>query len=117
MVVLALGLAVGLAIAQPLPALAADNHPLLTLDLLRQRLAAPVQREGRPAIDLRYYTIDLRPDSPLTDSFYRLLSSGSAKTGHDPDPRPELRLGAGRSRPAAPGPAGNPSTATTFHRC
>lgn len=69
-------LAVGVAIAQPHSALAADSHPPLTLDILRQRLGAPVQREGRPAIDLRYYTIDLRADSPLTDSFYRLLSSG-----------------------------------------
>ncbi|MBE9158029.1 pentapeptide repeat-containing protein [Nodosilinea sp. LEGE 06152] len=67
------GFALGIAIATP--ALAADSHPPLTLDGLRQRLAAPVQREGRAAIDLRYYTIDLRPDSPLTDSFYRLLSN------------------------------------------
>lgn len=77
-------LAVGLAIANPLPALAADSHPALTLDLLRQRLAAPVQREGRPAVDLRYYTIDLRPDSPLTDSFYRLLSSGLQRPATTP---------------------------------
>nr|WP_199290008.1 pentapeptide repeat-containing protein [Leptolyngbya sp. FACHB-60] len=75
---------VGWAIAQPLPALAADSYPPLTLDLLRQRLATPVQREGRPAIDLRYYTIDLRPDSPLTDSFYRLLSSGLQKPATAP---------------------------------
>ncbi|TVQ12731.1 MAG: hypothetical protein EA368_03350 [Leptolyngbya sp. DLM2.Bin27] len=58
------------------PAQAAESHPLLTVDLLRQRLAAPVQREGRPTLDLRNYTIDLRADSALTDSFYRLLSSG-----------------------------------------
>ncbi|PZV00893.1 MAG: hypothetical protein DCF32_16905 [Leptolyngbya sp.] len=77
-------LVVGMAIANPLPALAADSHPLLTLDLLRQRLATPVQREGRPAIDLRYYTIDLRPDSPLTDSFYRLLSSGLQRPATTP---------------------------------
>ncbi|MEP0903261.1 hypothetical protein NC979_22005 [Leptolyngbya subtilissima AS-A7] len=77
-------LVTGVAIAQPLPALAADSHPPLTLDLLRQRLAAPVQREGRPAIDLRYYTIDLGPDSPLTDSFYRLLSSGLQKPATTP---------------------------------
>ncbi|MBD2114048.1 hypothetical protein H6F59_19675 [Nodosilinea sp. FACHB-141] len=74
----------GVAIAQPLPALAADSHPPLTLDLLRQRLATPVQREGRPAIDLRYYTIDLGPDSPLTDSFYRLLSSGLQRPATTP---------------------------------
>lgn len=77
-------LTVGVAIAQPLSALAADSHPSLTLDLLRQRLAAPVQREGRPAIDLRYYTIDLRADSPLTDSFYRLLSSGLQRPATTP---------------------------------
>ncbi|MEP0948504.1 MULTISPECIES: pentapeptide repeat-containing protein [Cyanophyceae] len=77
-------LVMGVAIAQPLPALAADSHPPLTLDLLRQRLATPVQREGRPAIDLRYYTIDLGPDSPLTDSFYRLLSSGLQRPATTP---------------------------------
>lgn len=77
-------LTVGAAIAHPQFALAADNHPPLTLDLLRQRLAAPVQREGRPAVDLRYYTIDLRADSPLTDSFYRLLSSGLQRPATTP---------------------------------
>ncbi|MGB3201406.1 MAG: pentapeptide repeat-containing protein [Nodosilinea sp.] len=72
------------AIVSPTPARAADSHPLLTLDTLRQRLAEPVQREGRFAIDLRYFTIDLRPDSPLTDSFYRLLSSGLQKPATAP---------------------------------
>ncbi len=79
-----MGFAVGIAIACPTPALAADSHPPLTLDGLRQRLAAPVQREGRAAIDLRYYTIDLRLDSPLTDSFYQLLSSGLQKPATAP---------------------------------
>ncbi|HSM81476.1 MAG TPA: pentapeptide repeat-containing protein, partial [Nodosilinea sp.] len=69
-------LLVSLVMALPAPAWAADSHPPLTLELLRQRLAAPVQREGHPTIDLRYYSLDLRPESPLTDSFYRLLSSG-----------------------------------------
>ena len=66
----------GMAIAIPSFALAADSHPPLTVDSLRQQLANPVQREGRPTIDLRNYTIDLRTDSPLTDGFYRLLSGG-----------------------------------------
>ncbi|HZG40583.1 MAG TPA: hypothetical protein VEZ50_18045, partial [Nodosilinea sp.] len=74
----------GVAIAAPAPALAAEAHPPLTLDLLRQQLAVPVQREGRATIDLRSYTIDLRPDSPLTDSFYRLLSSGLQKPATAP---------------------------------
>jgi hypothetical protein len=79
-----LGLGLLAAIAQTPPALAADSHPPLTLEILRQRLAAPVQREGRPAIDLRNYTIDLRPDSPLGDSFYRLLSAGLQKPAKPP---------------------------------
>nr|WP_278003267.1 hypothetical protein [Nodosilinea sp. TSF1-S3] len=74
--VLAVGVAIAFDLSLPGPALATDSHPSLTVEILRQRLAAPVQREGRPAIDLRYYTIDLRADSPLTDGFYRLLSSG-----------------------------------------
>ena len=66
------------------PAQAADSHPLLTVDLLRQQLATPLQREGRPTIDLRNYTVDLRPDSALTDGFYRLLSSGLQKPATTP---------------------------------
>ncbi len=72
----------GVAFARP--AQAADSHPLLTVDLLRQQLATPVQREGRPTIDLRNYTVDLRPDSALTDGFYRLLSSGLQKPATTP---------------------------------
>ncbi len=72
----------GIAFAHP--AQAAESHPLLTVDLLRQRLATPVQREGRPTIDLRNYTLDLRPDSALTDGFYRLLSSGLQKPATTP---------------------------------
>ena len=81
---LGLCLVLAVAIASPTPALAADSHPLLTVDLLRQRLANPVQREGRPGIDLRNYTIDLRPDSALTDSFYRLLSNALQKPATAP---------------------------------
>lgn len=75
---------VGLAIACPQPVWAAESHPPLTADLLRQRLTAPVQREGSLVIDLRYYTIDLRPDSALSDSFYRLLSGGLQKPATAP---------------------------------
>lgn len=63
---------------------AAEMPPPLTLDILRQRLASPVQREGRPTIDLRNYTIDLGTDSALTDGFYRLLSSGLQKPATAP---------------------------------
>jgi uncharacterized protein YjbI with pentapeptide repeats len=73
-----------MALADPTMARAAENHPPLTVEILRQRLANPVQREGRPAIDLRYYTLDLGPDSPLTESFYRLLSGGLQKPSNPP---------------------------------
>ncbi|TVP66400.1 MAG: hypothetical protein EA342_11905 [Leptolyngbya sp. LCM1.Bin17] len=79
---LGLLLGVGLVIGPASPALAAsadDAHPPLTLEVLRQRLGNPSQREGRPVIDLRNFTIDLRPDSDLGQGFYRLLSSGLQK--------------------------------------
>ncbi|QQE65453.1 hypothetical protein GFS31_21410 [Leptolyngbya sp. BL0902] len=49
-------------------------HPALTLEVLRQRVATPLQREGRTVIDLRSFTIDLKTDPAFTTSFYRLLS-------------------------------------------
>ncbi|MBE9137612.1 pentapeptide repeat-containing protein [Nodosilinea sp. LEGE 07088] len=82
MIWLGLCLIVWLVVAQP--ANAVEGHPTLTVDLLRQRLGAPVQREGQATIDLRSYTIDLQPDSPLTDGFYRLLASALQKPATAP---------------------------------
>ncbi|WOD39144.1 pentapeptide repeat-containing protein [Nodosilinea sp. E11] len=74
----------GIALAHPAAAWATESHPPLTVEILRQQLANLVQREGRPTVDLRNYTIDLRADSPLTDGFYRLLSSGLQKPATAP---------------------------------
>ncbi|NJL48267.1 MAG: pentapeptide repeat-containing protein [Leptolyngbyaceae cyanobacterium SM2_5_2] len=73
-----------LAWAAPAGAAVPNGHPPLTLDMLRQRLANPMQREGRVAFDLRNFTIDLRADSALTANFYRLLSSALQKPATTP---------------------------------
>ncbi|ASC73562.1 hypothetical protein XM38_045310 [Halomicronema hongdechloris C2206] len=57
-----------------LAASAAGELPPLTLELLQQRLEAPLQRDGRSVIDLRRFTIDLRADNgDFANRFYRLL--------------------------------------------
>lgn len=45
----------------------------LTVDLLKQRIENPVNRDGKPAIDLRQMTIDLTASGELQADFYRLL--------------------------------------------
>ncbi|MBD2256959.1 pentapeptide repeat-containing protein [Pseudanabaena sp. FACHB-2040] len=74
------------------PALAQGNGgaaslPLLTVEMLQQRLSTLDQRDGKPTIDLRQVAIDLRADSDLRDRFYRLvqnkLQSGSRPIGLD----------------------------------
>jgi hypothetical protein len=69
-------------------AVQAADLPLLTLEGLQQQLDAPVQRDGKPTIDLRGRRIDLRPENgDFRDRFYRLLQthlqSGSAAFGLD----------------------------------
>ncbi|MGB3492071.1 MAG: pentapeptide repeat-containing protein [Elainellaceae cyanobacterium] len=48
---------------------------VLTLDQLTDRVQAPVQRDGVQQIDLRRFSIDLRPDSDssLRQPFYQLI--------------------------------------------
>lgn len=49
--------------------------PLLTPEILQQRLVGPGGDQApRPTLDLRGFTIDLRPESPLRQPFYTLLS-------------------------------------------
>jgi hypothetical protein len=68
--VLLLGLLVGLLWGDG--AAAAPALPPLTADVLQQRLDNPVQREGRPTLDLRRFTVDLRPENgEFRDRFYR----------------------------------------------
>jgi hypothetical protein len=64
------------------------DFPLLTLEILQQQLDTPVQRDGKPTIDLRGQRIDLRPENgDFGDRFYRLLQthlqSGSTPLGLD----------------------------------
>jgi hypothetical protein len=72
------------------PALAQGGSaslPLLTPDLLQQRLSNLEQRDGRPTLNLQRLVIDLRADSDLRDRFYRQvqsrLQSGSRPIGLD----------------------------------
>lgn len=71
-----------------LPATAASLTPL-TLDILQQRVQNPVQRDGKPTVDLRQFQIDLRPEESgdFAEQFYRLLQvklqSGSTPLGLD----------------------------------
>lgn len=62
-------------------------RPVLTQDLLLQRLNTPIQRDGRPTLNLKNLTIDLRPESPLQADFYRLvkqaLQAGQPAPGLD----------------------------------
>ena len=52
-----------------------ERQPL-TVELLKQRLASPMKREGTQIIDLRRTMIDLRPEnSDFRDAFYRQLQS------------------------------------------
>lgn len=67
------------AMAAPVP-----EHPTLTPEVLRQRVANPLQREGSTVIDLRYFTIDLKTDRDFATTFYRLLSNGLQRPATPP---------------------------------
>lgn len=62
----------------------AAAHPVLTVEVLRQRLASPLQRDGRPVVDLRSFTIDLKTDPDFATTFYRLLSNGLQRPATPP---------------------------------
>jgi uncharacterized protein YjiS (DUF1127 family) len=88
---LVLLLSLGFALAPMASAMAAsssgadlDSHPLLTLDLLRQRLASPGQTDGRPTINLKNLTIDLHSDNELSNAFYSLLSNALQRSANPP---------------------------------
>lgn len=60
----------------------ADEHPLLTLETLQQRLQNPMTLDGKPTIDLRQFQIDLRPENaPFRDQFYSLLATQLQRAG------------------------------------
>jgi len=59
-------------------------HPALTVDSLRQQINQPVLRDGKPTINLKNFTIDLRPEETLQAEFYRLLSTALQKAARPP---------------------------------
>jgi hypothetical protein len=61
----------------PSPGWAASQTPVaLTIDQLQDRLNHPVQREGKPTLNLRQVTLDLSEDNAaFRDRFYRLLQT------------------------------------------
>lgn len=60
----------------------ADEHPLLTLETLQQRLQNPITLDGKPTLDLRQFQIDLRPENtPFRDQFYSLLATQLQRSG------------------------------------
>lgn len=79
-----------LLLGQPHAAGAAPSSErvLLTADLLQQRLQTPIQRDGKPTLDLRHLVIDLQSENAdFRDRFYRSVQSrlqgGSAALGMD----------------------------------
>lgn len=84
----AVGFALALALTFPAWAVAGEPtalpHPTLTVETLRQQIAAPILRDGKLTINLRNFTIDLRPEGELQESFYRLLSGALQKTTRPP---------------------------------
>lgn len=64
-----------------------SSLPVLTPDLLQQRLNTLDQRDGKPTLNLRNLVIDLRAEGELKERFYRQvqgrLQSGSRAIGLD----------------------------------
>ncbi|MBE9008030.1 pentapeptide repeat-containing protein [Fortiea sp. LEGE XX443] len=69
----------------PAPVLAAQTQlerTPLTLEILQERLRAPILREGNLTVDLRQMVIDLRPENAsFRDNFYQLLRKELQKAG------------------------------------
>jgi uncharacterized protein YjbI with pentapeptide repeats len=62
--------------------LAQPDRVPLTLELLQERLRAPIQSDGLPTIDLHGVMIDLRAENqPFRDQFYPLLQAQLQKRG------------------------------------
>jgi uncharacterized protein YjbI with pentapeptide repeats len=74
------------AIAAPL----STNHPVLSLELLTQRIAEPVRQGGGQMVDLRGFTINLRAESAESEAFagqfYQRLQTGlnNVRKGNQP---------------------------------
>jgi uncharacterized protein YjbI with pentapeptide repeats len=87
---MAVVLALGFSLALPQPGWAAtldsadQPHPPLTVEILRRQINAPVLREGQPTISLKNFTLDLSPEGPLQEEFYRLLSGALQKSAQPP---------------------------------
>jgi hypothetical protein len=60
----------------PTPAISIPEHTPLSLEILQERLKSPIQSEGVRTIDLRQFTINLRPENAeFRDQFYQLLQN------------------------------------------
>ena len=72
----------------PLPAWAVPppvERPVLTLELLQERLHTPTNFEGNLTVDLREMVIDLRPNNAeFRDAFYQLLRKELQRAGSRP---------------------------------
>ncbi|MCU0552573.1 MAG: pentapeptide repeat-containing protein [Leptolyngbya sp. Prado105] len=76
-------LAILILVVPVLPAQAAQLERIpLTLEVLQERLRAPIPSEGTRMVDLRRMTIDLRPENAVfRDQFYRLVRAQLQKPG------------------------------------
>ncbi len=72
----------------PLPAWAVSpqvERPVLTLELLQERLHTPTNLEGNLTVDLRELAINLRPENAeFRDTFYQLLRKELQRAGSKP---------------------------------
>lgn len=72
----------------PLPAWAVTapvERPVLTLELLQERLHTPTNLEGYLTVDLREMVINLRPENAeFRDAFYQLLRKELQRAGSKP---------------------------------
>ena len=65
-------------------------------------------RDGKPTINLKNFTIDLRPEGDLQTAFYRMLELGPAENRPSPGARSKLCGSRGGTGPAAAGAEGAP---------
>ena len=65
-------------------------------------------RDGKPTINLKNFTIDLRPEGDLQTAFYRMLSSALQKTARPPALDLSYAVVEGGTGPAAAGAEGAP---------
>jgi Pentapeptide repeats (9 copies) len=81
-VLLVLWCVLGCSIEPALAVLAPTDRPVLTLELLQERLKNPLPAEGTRVLDLSRFTIDLRPENAeFRDQFYTKLQAQLQRPG------------------------------------